>query len=136
MAANKTQYLENAIINHFLVATDHTAPATVWAALYTVTPDKTTTGTEVSGGSYARVNCGATSVGGKFSTSTIGDTANNAAVVFPTATASWGTIVAVAIMDASTAGNMLYFGPLTASKTVDSGDTVTFATGALTVEET
>jgi hypothetical protein len=136
MAANKSRYLEDKIIDHVLVATSYTSPTTVYAALYTVAPTKTTSGTEVSGGSYARVNCGATASGGKFSASSSGATANDAAITFPTATAGWGLVVACAILDLSTGGNILYFGGLTASKTVDSGDTVTFATGALTVAET
>lgn len=140
MAANKSRYLEDKLIDHTLVATTFTSPTTVYAALYTVAPTKTEAGTEVSdsGTAYARVNCGATSVGGKFSASSGGTTTNDASIVFPTATASWGTVVACAILDSATvgAGNILYFGDLTASKTVDSGDTVTFATGALDIAET
>ncbi len=140
MAANKSRYLEDKLIDHTLVATAFTSPTTVYAALYTSAPTKTDPGTEVSdsGTDYARVNCGATAVGGKFSASSGGTTTNDASIVFPTATASWGTIVACAILDSATvgAGNILYFGDLTAEKTVDSGDTVTFATGALDIAET
>jgi hypothetical protein len=140
MAANKSRYLEDKLIDHALVATAFASPATVFAALYTVAPTKTTAGTEVSdvGTAYARVNCGATAVGGKFSASSGGTTANDNSIVFPTATDAWGIVVAVAILDSDVvgAGNILYFGDLTAGKTVDSGDTVTFATGTLTVAET
>lgn len=135
MAANKSRYLEEAVINHFLRQSSTSAPAEVYAALYTVAPTKTTGGTEVSGGSYARVNISDGTSDFTDPTGT-GTTSNSAAITFPTATASWGTVVACAILDASTGGNILYFGDLTASKTVDSGDTVTFATGALQVAET
>jgi hypothetical protein len=137
MAANKSDTLANRIVNHILRATASTAPTTVYAALFTVAPTKTTFGTEVSGGSYARVDCGAT--GTAFDAPTTGATANSAPIAFPTASASWGLVVACAIVDHitdATAANILYFGNLTASKTVDNGDTVTFATGALTVAET
>jgi len=137
MAANKSQALANRIINHILRATASTEPTTVYAALFTTAPTKTTFGTEVSGGSYARVDCGAT--GTLFNAPTTGATANTGAIAFPTATASWGLVEACAIVDHitdATAANILYFGNLTASKTVDNGDTVTFAIGALTVAET
>lgn len=138
MAANKSRYLEDKLIDHVLGSVTYSDPATVWAALYTVAPTKTTSGTEVSssGTGYGRVNCGATASGGKFSASSGGATSNDGAITFATATASWGEIVAVAILDAETGGNILYFGGLTANKTVDSGDTVSFATGALDIAET
>ena len=63
-------------------------------------------------------------------------TANTAAVSFDVAGASWGTVVAIAICDAVTAGNQLYFGPLGTDKLVDIGDQLNFAIGAITVTET
>ena len=52
-------------------------------------------------------------------------------VTFPTASASWGTVTHFAVWDASTSGNMLFHGALTASKTIDSGDTASFAATTL-----
>ena len=46
----------------------------------------------------------------------------------------WGTIVAFALFDQL--GNMLWYGNLTASKTINTGDQLTFAAGGLTVTET
>lgn len=56
-----------------------------------------------------------------------GTTSNNVAATFPTPTAQWvpsgGAIWAVAIYDAATAGNMLFWGPVTALKTsIANGD--------------
>ncbi|MBT4081995.1 MAG: hypothetical protein HN842_04305 [Gammaproteobacteria bacterium] len=78
-------------------------------------------GTEVSGGAYARQ---------AMSMSTTGDSStNSAAVEYPTATASWGTVTHMAIYDAASGGNMLAHGALTASKIIDSGDVFRFPSG-------
>ena len=130
---SKADFLENKLLDHVLSNVAYTAPATVYVALYTVTPTDAGGGTEVSGGSYARVavtnnvtNWPAASGGAK---------ANGTAITFPTASASWGTVVAFAILDAATAGNFLYWGALTTSKTIGSGDTAKFAVGDLDVTE-
>ena len=61
---------------------------------------------------------------------------NVAEIAFTTATAGWGTVTDVAIVDtASGAGNILYYGALTASKVVNSGDTFKFNAGDLDVTE-
>lgn len=91
---------------------------------------------EVSGGSYARQAIGSK---GSNSTSGSGTTAvrqasNAGAYTFPTATASWGTVVGVAVYNASTAGTLLAYGDLTASKTIGSGDSFTIAIGDFTVK--
>ena len=83
--AEISNFLENAIINATLRNTTYTSPATVYVGLFTSDPTDAGSGTEVSGGSYARtaVTFGAPSNG----TST-----NSAAVEFPQATGSWGTV--------------------------------------------
>lgn len=124
--AAASDYLENALINAVLRNTAYTSPTTVYAALFTTATTDAGGGTEVSGGSYAR-----TAV--TFGAPTDGSTSNTADVTFPTATGAWGTVTHVAIYDAATAGNMLFHGALTASKTVNSGDTFKFATGDLTI---
>lgn len=129
MAANKSNYLENAMINAVLRNTTYTSPATVYAALYTTDPTEADSGTEVSGGSYARQSVA-------FSAPSDGATSNSGTITFPTATANWGTITHIGIRDASTAGNLLYYGPMTASKTVGSGDVIKFDPGEIDVAET
>ena len=124
--AEMSTYLENALINATLRNTSYTSPATVYVGLYTSDPTDANTGTEVSGGSYTRtaVTMGAPS--GGVST-------NSAAVEFPQATGSWGTVGWIGILDASTSGNLLYHTPLDTSKTIDSGDIFKIATGSLSV---
>ena len=124
--AAMSNYLENALINATLRNTSYTTPTTVYVGLYTTDPTDANTGTEVTGGSYARkaATFGAPSDG----VSTI-----SSAIEFDQATASWGTVAYFGILDAATSGNLLYHGALTASKTIDTGDVFKFATSALTV---
>ena len=124
--AEISNYLENAIINATLRATTYTSPATVYVSLWTTDPTDAGSGTEVSGGSYAR-----TSV--TFGAPSNGVTTNSAAVEFPQATASWGTIGYIGINDASTSGNLLYHTALDTSKTIDTGDIFKIASGNLSV---
>ena len=124
--AEMSNFLENALINATLRATTYTSPATVYVSLWTTDPTDAGSGTEVSGGSYAR-----TSV--TFGAPSNGVTTNSAAVEFPQATASWGTIAYFGINDASTGGNLLYHSPVTTSKTIDTGDIFKFASGAISV---
>lgn len=102
-----------------------TRPTAWYVALFTDDPTDAGTGTEVSGGSYAR-----TAV--TFTVS--GDTASNSgAVEFPEATGSWGTITHIGIYDASTSGNLIAHAALTASKAIASGDILRFPIGDLDV---
>lgn len=120
-----TNYLENKIAGHVFGGAAYTAPATLYVALYTSAPNDAGAGTEVSGGSYARQSMAFT---------VTADTASNTAnVEYPKATASWGTVTHFAVLDAVTAGNMLCYGTLTASKTVASGDTLRFNAGELDI---
>jgi hypothetical protein len=124
--AEISNYLENAIINATLRNTTYTSPATVYVSLWTSDPTDAGSGTEVSGGSYAR-----TSV--TFGAPSNGASTNSAAVEFPQATASWGTIGWIGINDASTSGNLLYHTALDTSKTIDTGDIFKIASGNLSV---
>lgn len=72
-------------------------------------------------------------VGGAVGAATGWAIANDGAITFPTASASWGTVTHFGVFDASTAGNLLYWGALTTSKAVGSGDTASFAVGELDV---
>ncbi len=124
--AEFSNYLEDALINATLRNTSYTSPTTVYVGLYTTDPTDANTGTEVSGGSYAR-----TAV--TFGAPSGGVTTNSAAVEFPQATASWGTIGWIGILDASTSGNLLYHTALDTSKTIDNGDIFKISTGSLSV---
>src|SRR6056300_150421 len=124
--AEFSNFLENALINATLRATTYTSPATVYVSLYTSDPTDADSGTEVSGGSYARTSAA-------FDAPSNGVTQNTSDVTFPTATASWGTVTHVAIHDAASAGNMLFHTPLDTSKTIDTGDIFKITSGNLTV---
>jgi hypothetical protein len=124
--AEMSNYLENALINATLRNTAYTSPAAVYVGLYTSDPGEGNTGTEVSGGSYAR-----TAV--TFGAPSNGVSTNSASVTFPTATGTWGTVTHVGILDATTSGNLLYYTALDASKSIASGDVFTISTGNLSV---
>jgi hypothetical protein len=124
--AEMSNFLEDALINATLRATTYTSVATVYVSLWTSDPTDAGSGTEVSGGSYAR-----TAV--TFAAPSNGVTTNDADVTFPTATASWGVVGWIGINDAATSGNLLYHSPLDSAKTIDSGDIFKISTGNLSV---
>ena len=120
-----TDYLENKLVAHTFSNTAFTSPSSVFVALYTVAPTDSTTGTEVSGGGYARQSASFT---------TTGNAATNAsAIEYPTATGNYGTVVAVAILDASSSGNMSAYATLSASKTISTGDVFRIPAGDLDI---
>lgn len=124
--AAMSNYLENALINATLRNTAYSSPSTVYVGLFTSDPTDAGTGTEVSGGSYARKAM-------TFGSPSNGASTNSGAVEFDQATGDWGTITHFAIFDALTTGNMLYHGALTASKTIATGDVFKFASASVTV---
>jgi hypothetical protein len=125
MAGNLSDYLENKLLDHFLGTTAYTSPSTVYVALMTVAEDDTgTAGTEVTGGSYARQTA-------TFDASASGATQNSANIDFEDMPAC--TVVGIALYDALTSGNLLVHGTLTASKSLDAGDTLRIATGDLDI---
>lgn len=84
-------------------------------------------------GGYARVGVAANTTNFTVSTATV---TNATAVTFPSPTATWDAAPAeiwgFATYDAATAGNLLRFGPLAADQIVNTGNTVSFAAGAMT----
>lgn len=132
--AGKSDYLENRVLDHFLGGVASTAPATVYIALFTAAPTDAGGGTEVSGGSYARV--AVTNNATNWPAASAGAKANGTAITFPAPTANWGVVVAFGIFDAATAGNLYYWGAITPNKTVNNGDPApSFAVGDLDVTE-
>lgn len=124
--AEMSNYLEDALINATLRATTFTSPATVYVSLHTADPTDDGSGTEVSGGSYARQSA-------SFAAPSNGASATNADITFPQATGNWGTVTHIGIWDASTSGNLYYHTALDASKAIDTGDIFKIASGSLTV---
>ena len=125
--AEISNYLEQALINATIRNTTYTSPATVYVGLYTTDPTDANTGTEVSGGSYARQSV-------TFGAPSDGLSASDADVTFTSATANWGTVGWIGILDASTSGNLLYHTALDAAKTIETNDIFKIASSNLTVQ--
>ena len=120
-----SNYLAGEILDDVFSGNAYSPPGTFYLALYTSAPTASGGGTELSGNGYARQTVAFTT--------TAQQSSNTAAVEFPTATADWGTIVAVGVFDASTSGNLLAFGNLTASKSSVSGDVLRVPAGDLDI---
>jgi hypothetical protein len=135
-----SNYLENKVLDHVLrySSAAYTAPSTVYLALFTgtaaTTLDNLEAGTltnevSTSGTAYSREAI-------TFDAASSGSIDNaSPGVTFDAATASWGTITCVALMDGGTAGagNVLFYGQVTTAKAIDNGDTFQVSAGALTV---
>lgn len=142
--AAMSDYLENKLIDQLFRGQAFTFPSTLHVALLTAAPSDTGGGTEVTGGSYARVPvtaslanfAGTQSAGSTTASSgTSGTTSNNGAISFPAPTANWGTVVAFGIYDAASAGNLLFSGSLGTNKTINNGDAApSFAAAALSIQ--
>jgi hypothetical protein len=140
--AQASDYLENQIVDHIFRTATFTKPAALYVALFTAAPTDSGGGTEVTGGSYARVNLAPLNTnwtatqGGTTgaSSGTGGQTSNTTAITFAAPTANWGTVTHYAIFDASVGGNMLIWDALTASRNILNGDPApSFAIGALVI---
>ena len=132
MADAKSNYLERKLLDHALGTASFTMPAGVHCALFTSDPADDASGAELAGGSYARQ---AITFDLAATDGVTGDTsaANTNKVDFldlPTA-----TITHIGLYDAATLGNLLYYGPLQASKSVTAGDNLTLNIGQLTIVE-
>lgn len=138
-----SNYLENKLIDLLLRGQAYAPLSTLYFALFTAAPSDSGGGTEVTGGSYARVAvttslanfAGTQSAGSTVaSTGTNGQTSNNGAVTFPAPTADWGVATHWGVFDSSTGGNLLYHGALAAPKTINNGDAApSYAAGAFVI---
>jgi hypothetical protein len=142
--AAMSNYLENKLVDHIFRGVAYTMPSTLYIALFTVTPSDAGGGTEVTGGNYARAplapstaNWAATNAAlstANPSTGTGGTTSNNTVVSFNAPSAGWGTVSHFGIFDALSGGNLLFWGALSANKTILSGDAVSIQPSQLTVQ--
>jgi hypothetical protein len=137
-----TDYLENKIVDHLFRTTTYT-PGNVYIGLLTGACSDSAAGTEVSGGSYARVLVTKADASWKgthgsasgASSGTNGTITNAAAVTFPAPTGNWGSITYWGVYDALTSGNLLLCAALTTPKTVNNGDAApSFAIDALSIQ--
>lgn len=144
-ATSFTDYYENLHVDCMFrgQACSESSPASYYVGLLTAACSDSAAGTEVTGGSYARVAVSRATSSWKgthgsttgASSGTNGTISNAAAITFPAPTANWGTVVNFAVYDASTSGNMVLCQALTTSKTVNNGDAApAFAIDALTIQ--
>lgn len=124
--AEMSNHLENELYDHVLRNASYTSPTNIYVSLHTADPTDAGTGTEVSGGSYART---AVTMGAP----TNGSGTNSADVQFPQCTSDWGSVSHIGIWDATTGGNMLFHSPLDTTKNLTTGDVFKIASGSLTV---
>jgi|SRR5688572_20019593 len=108
MAGSKSDFLENALLDHELGGPDYARPANVFLALFTTAPTDSGGGTEVSGGSYARKSI--TNNNTNFPAASGGSKNLATSQSFVTPTGSWGTVVAFGYYDASSGGNLMRWG--------------------------
>ena len=121
-----SDYLENKFLDHFLGTTSTSAPAAVYLSLHTTSPTADGSGAELSGSGYTRQAI-------SFGSASSSVASNDAAVEFSAATGDWGTITHIGVWDASTSGNLLFHGALTASKTIATGDIFKVAVGGVDI---
>lgn len=121
-----SDYLENEILDHILGTGAYTMPSTVYVGLSTGSFNDDNSGTELTGNGYARESIA-------FSAASSGTASNSGAVEFSAATGSWGTVSHFGLFDASTSGNLLIHGALTASKVIETGDILKIAVGDMDI---
>lgn len=119
-----SDYAEKLLLDWAMTTGSATRPTAWYVALYTAAPSDSGGGTEVSTGGYARqsVTFGAASSPG-------GTTSNTNTVSFTASGANYGTVTHIGIFDNSSGGNLLWHGAMTASKTINDGDTLEFSIG-------
>jgi hypothetical protein len=110
---SKSDYLEDKLNDHVHGKATYTAPANIFIALLTSAPLDSDTGTllaakEATYTGYARKSTAAADYG----SSSAGTIANTAVINFAACTGSSSTVKYFAKIDASSAGNALYSGPL------------------------
>lgn len=133
MASGASDFLENKLINSLFRTLAAYKPSNLYVALFTAVPSDSGGGTEVSATGYARVAVNPADANWADTSGTNGVTSNVAAIDFGTWSTGPTTVTSFGIFDASTAGNLLVWGDLTASKTVNAGDSFSVPAGSLTV---
>jgi hypothetical protein len=104
MANDLANYAEGKLIEHLLRHVAYTSPTTVYLGLFTASPGESGDLTnEVAAGEYARQPI-------TFGAASDGVCLNSADIAFPAAVGDWGTITYLAILDAASGGNMLFYG--------------------------
>ncbi len=127
MAGGPSLYLAHGVMNKVLKQTDFTAPAGLWVALFTTASETYLRSNTIASanecpntGGYARQSVPFVNI----SAPSNGQSQITVDLTFPTATGAWGTIYQAALVDSATigAGNIWWFGPLSASASIQVGD--------------
>lgn len=121
-----SDYAENLLLNFLMTTGTATRPTNWYLALYTAAPNDAGGGTEVSGNGYSRQ-----SVSWDTASGTGGTTSNSGAVTFTASGGNFGNVTHIGIFDASSGGNLIWHGAMAASKQVNAGDSIQFATGSI-----
>lgn len=122
MAGTLSDYTKNMLRTGLFRTGAFVKPGGLYAALFTATPADAGGGTEVAGGAYVRVQVGPSDAAWS-AHATAGRTQNVAAIAWPTPpSANWGAVGWMAFFDASSAGNMIMWGPLATPRVVNLGD--------------
>jgi hypothetical protein len=122
-----SNYLEDKILAATLTATTYTSPANVYTALYSTAPTESTTGTELTGNGYSRQITSFTVDTGN------GIATNSGNVTFSASGNAWLPATAFGIVDASSSGNILYYGALSPAQALQAGDSLVLTTGNIIV---
>lgn len=134
LAMSNSNYLEEQILS-WLTGTDMpTAPTVLYLAISTAAPTEggSSIAEPAGAGGYARVAVTFDAIEQGADAATI---SNDVSLAFGPATADWGDVTHFAVFDAATGGSMLRHAALSAPVTINSGDSATFAVGALIISQ-
>jgi hypothetical protein len=126
-----TIYARNKMLDFNFGSTAYTPPANFYLALSQTSISSSGSAiTEPVGASYARVQIPNTK--GYFTLATSGSLVNSAAIAFPQSSGSWGTVLDIALMDASSSGSCWYYTTLSSPRIVQDLSTISFSASAIT----
>lgn len=134
MAGTFSDFLESKLLRHTFGATSFTPTTAHWVALFSTASglEAGTSTAEISGNAYARVVYQNTT--GNWTTGNA--QTNTATITFPVATGTgWGSVTHMAFVStsASTSPDYYCWADLTTPKTIDGGDTASFAISAISI---
>lgn len=124
-----SDYLENELLDHILgEGSRNYTPTTLYVGLYTASTglESNAPTSEVTGGGYTRLNV-------SFGAASGGTATNNAIAQFPPATTAWGNVTHMAILDAASGGNVIFWSTLNSAKNIQVDDIFQFSVGTIQV---
>lgn len=133
--AGFSDYLEKKVLDHIVGKTSFTMPASVYLALVTVAITDADTGSTITEASYTGYARKALTPSSDFNAAsgTTAASTNAAQIQFATCTGGSSTVIGWALVDASSAGNVLAYGTCTSVTITSTQQPATIAAGALSV---